>query len=253
MTIWADPPLAPKSDRDEVHSWLLDLEGPEPLGALWDSLDQGERERADRFRFQRDRDRFVRCRGALRAVLGRYLDLAADGIRFSIGPQGKPSLAHPNDGDLQFNLSHAERWALLAVTSGRPVGVDIERVDPVRVNDRIAERFFSPMEAAALRTVPAAVRDEAFFRCWTRKEAYVKARGEGLAISLERFSVSIDSRTPPRLLYAEQGDAEVARWELRDLPPPPGYAAALAVEGAGWTLRCWRCPPILLAVRGKRV
>jgi 4'-phosphopantetheinyl transferase len=248
MSAWDAPPGAPKPDRAEVHLWLLGLEGADGLDRLRDVLDDGERERAGRFRFRRDQDRFILCRGALRVVLGRYLDLPPDRLRFLIGPHGKPSLAEQDGGYLQFNLSHSERWGLLAVALGRPVGVDIERVDPARVNDRIAERFFSPVEAAALRRIPARDRNEAFFRCWTRKEAYIKARGEGLSIPLESFSVSIDPGASSRLLHSDQGDEDVARWDLRDLQPAPGYAGALAVEGTEWKLRCWRCPPALLGL-----
>ena len=248
MTAWAAPLEVPALEEGEVHLWLLELEDSEAAQHLRNSLDDEERARADRFRFPRDEDRFVLCRMALRALLGRYLGQAPGRVRISIGRHGKPGLAGKDGRPLEFNLSHSERWAFLAFALGRPLGVDIERVDAAKVSDGVADRFFSASEAAAFRRVAGPDRDEAFFRCWTRKEAYLKARGEGLMISLQGFSVSIDLGEPARLLRSDGGEEELARWELRDLDPPVGYAGALAVAGTGWELRRWRCSPALLGL-----
>jgi 4'-phosphopantetheinyl transferase len=160
-------------------------------------------------------------------------------MRFAYGPKGKPDLAPGSAvGGIRFNVAHAGGLALVAVTRGREVGVDLEQVRDVDV-EGIAERFFSAREVAALRRLPPAIRAEAFFRCWTRKEAYVKATGDGLSAGLEQFDVSLLPGDPAAML-AHRGDpSEVGRWSLRDLAPAPGYVGALAVEGRGYRAR-WR-------------
>jgi 4'-phosphopantetheinyl transferase len=124
--------------------------------------------------------------------------------------------------------------------------VDVERIDPARVTETIAERFFSPTEVSALRGLRAAARTRAFFRCWTRKEAYLKARGEGLSIPLDSFSVSIEPASASRLLGSDRGDAEIGRWTFRDVEPARGVAGALVAEGEGWKPRLWGCPTALI-------
>jgi 4'-phosphopantetheinyl transferase len=245
LTRWARPPARPEAKKNEVHLWLASLEAGhvDPEGILG-ILSEEEGARAGRFRFRPDRDRFLLGRATLRSVLGRYLRKSPAHISFSLGPQGKPRLTE-GDGALQFNFSHSGKWALLAVASERSVGVDIERIDPDRATDEIAGRFFAPDEVAALRGIPPAGRVGAFFRCWTRKEAYIKARGEGLWIPLQTFSVPIGPAIGRRLLRSDLGEAEIARWELADLRAVPGYAAALVAEGTGWKPRFWRCPPDL--------
>jgi 4'-phosphopantetheinyl transferase len=243
MSGWTPPRGVRKPGSSEIHVWLLSLDdaggGPDLPAS---PLDAEERARAGRFRFERDRDRFVRCRAALRALLARYLGRPAASVRLALGPHGKPRLAE-GDEALQFNVSHSDERAVLAFAAGRAVGVDVERIDPRRASDDIAERFFSADEAASVRKAPGEARSELFFRCWTRKEAYLKARGEGFALPLSSFSVPLDSPSPSRLSRSDQGEAEIARWEIRDLPGIPGYAAALVLERSGgspslcfWTL-----------------
>jgi len=249
MSGWAPPRGVSKPGSAEIHLWLLSLDAPGGSPDLRvSSLDREERARAERFRFERDRGRFVRCRAGLRGLLGRYLDRSPESVRLELGPHGKPHLAE-GDGALQFNVSHSEDRAVIAVAAGRAVGVDIERIDPRRASDGIAERFFSPDEVAALRRSPADVRSEVFFRCWTRKEAYLKARGEGFALPLTSFSVPLDFPSPPRLSRSDRGEAEIARWEIRDLPPIPGYEAALVVEGSDSRPSFWTFPPELARPR----
>jgi 4'-phosphopantetheinyl transferase len=128
------------------------------------------------------------------------------------------------------------------VSRGREVGIDLEHLRSGVDIEHIAARFFAPGEAATLRTLPTTMRNEAFFRCWTRKEAYIKARGEGLSLSLDQFAVTLTPGQPAALLQAPGDLQEVSRWSLQDLTPAPGYVAALAVEGGGWQLACWRYP-----------
>ena len=229
---------------DEVHVWWISLDLSAPrLDALDGILSPDERVRADRFHFRRDRDRFVAGRATLREILGGYLERDPVSLAFSLGPWGKPALSVRSDSeDLDFNLAHSAGLGVLAVTRGRAIGVDVEAVRRDFELEEIAERFFSSSEVAVFRGLPPEQRAEAFFACWTRKEAYIKARGEGLSIPLGRFSVAFAPGKTPALLECELDSGEVRRWRFEDLRPGAGFAGALAVEGSGWSLHCseWR-------------
>jgi 4'-phosphopantetheinyl transferase len=202
---------------------------------LYGILTPQEREHATRFRLAEHRRQFIVCRGTLRKILSRYLELHPARIAFVYNHHGKPSL---RDSDLRFNVSHSGSWALQAVTRAGEVGVDIERMDPQFAAEQIPERFFSPREVAQLRALPADLQTAAFFRCWTRKEAYIKARGLGLALPLDSFDVSLGPDDPPALLRGADG------WSVRDLEAPPGHAAAVAAEdpaGRGPAISAMRC------------
>jgi len=224
-------PLTP----DEVHLWRASLDVTAAhVTRLGRTLAPDEHERAARYRFERDRVRDIVARGTLRVILGRYLDLDAAGLRFVYGPQGKPALApeHGADEDtLSFNLSHAGDVALYAVTRGRRVGVDVEQVVPDVAGSTVPEHTFSPHEVAVLRALPLDEQTAAFFRCWTRKEAYVKALGAGFSLDLTSFDVSLAPGDPPALLATRPDPTEAAHWSLHDVDAGPGYVAALVVEG----------------------
>ena len=241
--IWAPAPAQWTLDDDEVHVWCaaLDLPG-DAVQRLWPLLAADESSRASRYVFARDRTHFVVARGLLRVILARYLDLEPAALRFVYGAYGKPALAHDTGGvALRFNLSHSGGYVLYAVTHQRELGIDIERMRPGFAREGgIAERFFSPHEVAALRALPLSLQATAFFACWSRKEAYIKARGLGLAIPLESFDVSLTPGEPAALLHTADGPQETSRWAMQELAPVPGYAAALAVAGHDWRLRCWR-------------
>jgi 4'-phosphopantetheinyl transferase len=220
----------------EVRVWTV------PVGErLADSrrlsvLSDAERARAARFRFDRDRDRFVACRVALREILGRALRTPPADVHFEYGANGKPALADRRR-EIEFNVSHRKDVAVIAVTAGRRVGVDVEPLRSVEDSERLAARFFSASEAAALRAVSPESRDEAFLACWTRKEAILKALGAGLSLPLDSFSVSLEPGAPPAILAWRGREAERDLWTLRSWRPAPGYLAAIAVEGADWRLR----------------
>jgi 4'-phosphopantetheinyl transferase len=226
---------------DEVHVWLasLDLEASR-VKSLWRTLSADERERGLRFHFQRDREHFIVARGLLRVILGRYLNMKPSQIRFSYNRYGKPFLAGEGGGALRFNVSHSHRLALYAMTSGREIGIDLEHIRRVLDINEIAERFFSPREVAMLLALPEPLWSEAFFNCWTRKEAYIKAKGEGLSLPLDQFDVSLAPGEPAALLYTSDDSQEASRWSLQELAPSPGYVAALVVEGHDWQLKCWQ-------------
>lgn len=236
------PEPFPALSRDEVHVWQIDLDVD--ATPYWALLSQEERERALRFRFARDRDHYTVGRGSLRAILGRYLELAPTGLQFGYGAHGKPELTHPEGASLQFNLSHSHRLGLLAVSAERALGVDVEAVHRDVGDEGIARRFFSAAEVERLQSLPVEERKAAFFRCWTRKEAYLKARGDGISYGLHHFAVTLAPNEDAALIANTREPAEVTRWTLAAVPVPPGYEAAVAVEGAGWELRCreWTHP-----------
>src|SRR2546422_5347503 len=185
--VWSPPPRDLALESDEIHVWraAADATGLQ-LEDLRQTLGPSEQARAERFSFRRDRDRFIIRRGRLRAILGRYLATDSSRLQFNYGGRGKPALAPPyRDTQLRFNVSRSDGLVLYAITRGREVGVDLEQIQPAIAQERIPEHFFSAREVATLRALPADEQVEAFFACWTRKEAYVKARGEGLALRLD--------------------------------------------------------------------
>jgi 4'-phosphopantetheinyl transferase len=226
--------------NDDVHVWCAALDRtPLRVQSLRQILMADEQGRADRFCFQKDREHFIVARGLLRTILGRYLDVEPSQLRFCYNPHGKPALSEELSGDgLRFNLSHSHGLALYAITRGREVGVDIERIRPNLVDEQIAKGFFSRREVAKLRALPLAMQQVAFFDCWTRKEAYIKARGEGLTLALNQFEVSLAPGEPAALLNTNGSADEVCRWSLQELNVGPGYRAALAVEGHGHQIGC---------------
>jgi 4'-phosphopantetheinyl transferase len=245
--VWIPPATAPSLGRDEVHVWRagLDLPGA-AFDALFDVLDVEERRRAARFAFEIHRRRFVAARGVLRKILGLYLSRRPAEIFFETNEYGKPALTKTVAGDgsrLHFNVSHSEGLALYAFSADVEVGVDVEHVRQDFATEQIAERFFSPGEVRAFRALPTQLRAEAFFHCWARKEAYIKALGKGLSHPLERFTVSLKPGRPALLLSDETNPSEVSLWSLRELPVDQGYAAALAVRKRVWRLRLYDWQP----------
>lgn len=239
---WPDGPLRPALAPGEVHLWLADLADAAGIAArLAATLSADEGERAARFRHARDRDRFRAVRGILRALLARYLGRPAAGLRFTYSAYGKPELA---DGlDLRFNLAHAGERAIYAVTLGRPVGVDIEPARPELATPAIAAQFFAASENEALARLGPQLWAGGFFRCWTRKEAYVKAQGLGLSLPLDRFAVTLAPGEPAALLATYDDPAEAGRWTLYDPGLAPPYVGALAVAGPIAAIRRWRWRP----------
>jgi len=218
----------------EVHIWRASLDCSESVLHRFEAaLAADEKARAQRFVFQPDRNSYIAARGVLRELLGKYLHRGPSEIEFDYGAQGKPALRSGwSQSGLQFNVSHSHGMALFAFAAARQVGVDVEMVRADFAGEKIAERFFSPQEVRELRSLPAAVQDEGFFLCWTRKEAYIKARGEGLQIPLKSFHVSLTPTKPARL----QAD-DSSRWSLRSLRLEGRYVGAVVGEGKGWKLR----------------
>jgi 4'-phosphopantetheinyl transferase len=199
------------------HSLEVD---PARLNHLSELLAPDERARAARFHFDQHRRRFIAARGMLRELLGKYLAIDPAAVEFSYNAFGKPAV----DG-VYFNLSHSDRLALYAVSCTREVGVDIERIDPAFADEQIPEQFFSPAEVQILRSLPKELQTEAFFNCWTRKEAYVKARGLGLSLELHSFDVTLAPGEPAAFLRGGEN------WSIEALECATGFAAAVVVAG----------------------
>jgi 4'-phosphopantetheinyl transferase len=235
---WPLPPDELSLAPDEIHLWCAPLVvAADVQQHLARRLSPDERQRADRFRFPHHRRRYIVCRGILRALLGRYLRIPPAQVQFTYGGHGKPALV---GAPLYFNVSHSQELALYAVLRGQEIGVDVEALRPIADAAGISERFFSPRENAVFRSLPPEEQDRGFLNCWTRKEAFIKALGEGLSHPLDRFDVALVPGEPARLLSIDGAEAEGAAWLLEELHPAPGYVGALAVQGRDWRLACWR-------------
>ena len=233
---WSKPLAEPRLEESDVHVWRAFLECESSvLQRLEDSLAPDEKSRAAQFVFVRDRDHFIAARGILRALVGAYVGRSAAQVEFTYEAGGKPGLslgaAKP---PIRFNLSHSHGLAVYAFAHRREVGIDVEAVRPEVAGEEIAERFFSAGELAELRSLPRELRNEGFFLCWTRKEAYIKARGSGIGIPLDSFDVSLTPGQPEVLRSIDS-----SRWGLRSLRPAPGYLGAVVGEGKDWGLRLW--------------
>jgi 4'-phosphopantetheinyl transferase len=233
-TIWAHPPDVLDLQPDQVDVWRIPLDvRSATVKSLESALSADESDRATRFRFPKGKDRYIVAHGCLRQILAHYLGGEPDRLTFSTSEYGKPAL---NSHELEFNLSHSGDFALVAVTRGRKVGVDVERIRTDVDLERLASRFFSTSEVSELVALPSEQRVIGFFDGWTRKEAYIKAQGLGLSLSLNSFDVSLNPNEPALLRATRPDPAEAARWTLLSLEVDPCYAAAVAVEGAALSL-----------------
>ena len=235
---------------DTVHVWRVGLLGSaQQVRACWAVLSADERARARRFVFARDRRRFVVAHGALRQVLGRYLGRAPRAIEFAVSPRGKPRLSVPGGAVLEFNLAHGGELALIGLAAGRAVGIDVEPVRVLPDGPAVAAHAFSVAERTSLMaaSTSAAATWAAFFRYWTRKEAILKATGDGLGVPLPRLDVAWSAQTPARVQPIEVLDLRGAQHRLgvQDLRPGSGYAAAVAAGGADWRSTFFSWPSAL--------
>jgi 4'-phosphopantetheinyl transferase len=226
---WIAGPLAPAISDREVHVWKVDLRG-NASETMLSLLSDDEQIRAARFHFGKDRECYRIAHGSLRLILGRYLNLPPAELHFGQTEFGKPFLTNNETSGLLFNMSHSGDFALIAVTREREVGVDVEFMRDGFATDEVAENFFSVAEIYTLTGLEPHLRTRAFFNCWTRKEAYVKARGEGLSMPLDQFDVSLAPGVPAMMLDNRLDKLEASRWTFHDLAVAPGYAGALAVE-----------------------
>jgi 4'-phosphopantetheinyl transferase len=236
---WIKSEQWPALADDEVHVWLAYLPSARvSFHQVETVLSSDERARAEKFHFPEHRERWQMTRGILRVLLARYLGANASEIAFDYGAHGKPQLKHPAPSALHFNASHSGDYAAFAMTRAGAVGVDIEHIrEDMPRCDEIARRYFAPGEQEQLFALPESERVRAFFTLWTRKEAFVKARGTGLFSGLDQFEVALDE---PRVLSATGGDARSLSWSMAALPAIPDYAGALVVCASPCAPRFWK-------------
>jgi 4'-phosphopantetheinyl transferase len=220
---------------DEIHLWLALLDQPETCLSFWRaSLSPDELERANRYRFEHDRQRFIARRGILRQLTGQYLNIPAAQIKFAYSETGKPSIKGQS---LKFNLSHSGEYGYYAIAHNRELGVDIEKIRNINDLTLIAKRFFSGVENAALLHLSDDKKVPAFYHVWTQKEAFVKALGTGLSFPLANFDVSVDPAQPGGLLSIRDGAEVVSNWHMQTYLPIEGFQAAVCYTGDETNLR----------------
>jgi 4'-phosphopantetheinyl transferase len=228
-----------KLKDNEVHVWKASLDQPESIVQMLEQrLSVDEKQRAGRFYFEKDRRHFIIGRGLLRTILGWYLSIEPIQIRFRYGRNGKPELSD-NFGEvtIKFNLSHSDNIAFYGFTRSGRIGVDIERVRAIPDMEQIGARFFSEKENAFFRSLPSSKKAATFYNCWTRKEAFIKAVGDGLTLPLNTFDVTFVPGEPAELTIDVGNLHEGTHWSLHALKPAPGYVGAIAVEGHGRLLK----------------
>ncbi len=223
-----------KFDRsDQIHIWLLPVQKSEQLLQF---LTKEEIQRANKFRVQNARDQFIVARAALRILLQRYFHLEGKSFHFKLNQYGKPYVDQSN---IFFNVSHSYEWVLIGLSQAIDLGVDIEKIRLDLNLSQLAKRFFSEKEVAFLNQLPKAQKAIGFFNAWTRKEAYIKARGMGLAIPLSGFSVELRPGYEAKLIETSHDPGALKKWSLKDLPAPEGYRAAVVAQATDFTLSLW--------------
>lgn len=227
--------------EDEVHLWRVDLSTVAAGEPHWQQiLSADEKARAARFHFSRDRQCFTATRALLRTILASYAASSPTELLFRYSDKDKPSLSAGHSGNqIEFNVSHSGATALLAFARGRELGVDVEHIRENFDAVAIAQRFFSAHEQSELAALAPSEKFQAFFRCWTRKEAYIKAVGTGLSLPLDQFDVSLRPGDRSALLATRPDKAEAALWSLQEVSAGSGYVGALCVRGQGWRLKSW--------------
>ena len=241
LAAWPDGPNDPRLEAGTVDVWLSPLlPDPARREALARHLSAAEREREARFHFEADAHRYAIARGLLRELLARYVGEAPGRIELEETDHGRPYRLGGNHPDLDFNLSHSKDLVVYAFARSVRVGIDVEWIHPLDDMDDLVAINFSARERETWSALPPSLRERGFFECWTRKEAFVKAIGEGLSHPLDAFDVSLHPDEPPALLRLEHAPKELCRWSLYALDPAVGYASSLAVEAASATLRCFR-------------
>jgi 4'-phosphopantetheinyl transferase len=234
------PFVVPRLRANEVHLWAL-IPDAESTAEYTSLLSPAEVERARRFRFPALFERFVSDHGRLRLLLAAYLQADPQSLQLVQNVQGKPRLSGP-DCRLRFNMSHTRGLTMIAVCLDAELGIDVEVLRQLEERDEIAAAHFAPLEKKVLQAQPAEERDAAFLRCWTRKEAYIKAHGEGLSLGLDRFAVTLADQDRAALVHCDWDENEPDRWMLHHLQPMAGYIGALAIEQGAWSLRPFTWP-----------
>jgi 4'-phosphopantetheinyl transferase len=252
---WTQPLQMPLLEPAEVHVWKISWSDEDiHLRRLQGILSPDERQKGNRFYFQKDRRRFIAVHACLRLLLGHYLQIDAASLQFDYGAHGKPSVASESlKQKCSFNISHSRNLALLAFSGRQTIGVDVESIQPHLADEQIAKNLFAPEEIATLRSLPPHLRDKAFFSCWTRKEAYLKATGEGLSDSMNRFIAPMHQFEVSCFAGIVEHAEDNRSWFIWHLEPAPGYVGALATDAAECSLQLLEISPDYLAATGNRL
>lgn len=236
--MWLNPPDNLILSEKEVHVWRADLAIDEcAQTSFLELLSPDEKMRAAKFRFPEDLRNFIAARGILRLLLGKYLERNPAAISFHYSKYGKPGIA--NENSLQFNITHSQNIALFAFTKKIAIGIDVELVNPDIEAKDIAKNFFSINEIRSLLALPEEQQALGFFNCWTRKEAFIKAVGEGLSFPLDKFEVSMEPDKPAKLLATHWEPEAVSKWSLYSLSPAADFVGCLAIEGLPSEVKFW--------------
>jgi len=221
--------------ENEIHIWKIPLvQSIHTIETFEGALSQDEHSRSARYHFEKDKQKFIIARGSLRMILGQYLNISPDQIEFIYNDYGKPGLDKGcGDKKISFNLAHSDNWAVCAIVNKHIIGIDIEKIRTLPDVAQIAERFFSDAEFADYQIVLEEHKISAFFNCWTRKEAFIKAIGEGLSHPLDKFIVTLADNVPAKLVEVEDDPDEAANWEMISFNPAPGYIGAVAIRALG--------------------
>ncbi len=241
MISWTDPPARLRLSPEHVDVWRISTALKEDALKIFDSvLSPDQRARAERMRVAEKRQQYIIAQGLTRILIGNVLDADPTAFEFDRGPKGKPYLGGAfADAGIQFNMTHTSHMALVAITLTREVGIDIERIRENLQWEKLARRYFSPLEYSGYSELHEDVRLRAFFTCWTRKEAVLKAIGTGLGGGLASFDVSVDPDVPPALLGNRWKGHFHGHWTVTQLEPGEGYVATLVTERDGFEVRCW--------------
>ncbi|HFA51609.1 MAG TPA: 4'-phosphopantetheinyl transferase superfamily protein [Bacteroidetes bacterium] len=235
---WTPPPADFKLAPSEAHLWRVGLDiPPSRQSSFWDILSDDEKQRANRFRFEKDKRRYIAGRAVLRNLLAQYLNKKPAEIHFRYGPQGKPF--SENGLSLKFNLSNSAHLALIGFVLNDELGVDLEDAGREVETTLVAKHFFSKKETERLLALPAHQQQTAFYNCWTRKEAFIKAKGDGLSFPLDQFEVSLRPNEKAELLATYWDEKEKEKWSLFSVAPMDGFVGALAVEGKIKKVKYW--------------
>ncbi|NES02543.1 MAG: 4'-phosphopantetheinyl transferase superfamily protein [Okeania sp. SIO2F4] len=227
-----------KVSPNNVHIWSTNLKLlPSQIEELSTILSSDEIERANKFYFERDKNRFIIARGKLRKILSRYLNIEPEKLQFTYSDRGKPYL---KDTSILFNLSHSQDLALYAITQVNSIGIDLEYIRPMNDAENLAKRFFSHQEYNLISQLPPQKQQETFFKLWTCKEAYLKATGDGLAGGLEKVEISLNPKKPVEFFSINQDIKEASHWYLHQFIPEPNYIAAVVVAGKNQNLSFWQ-------------
>lgn len=233
--LWNTSPERPELGPNDIHIWRASLDQSTTREQLFRKLlTADELLKADRFRFEKDRRHFTVARGVLRKLLSSYLGCSPATLQFDYSDYGKPSLTADYASALRFNLAHSGGVALYAFTKVGEIGIDLEFIRPEFTGDEIARRYFSAREVASLECLVEQKRHQAFFNCWTRKEAFIKAKGLGLSLGLDQFDVTLAPDEAAAVLHTRWDETEAPRWSLRAIDVGAGFAGAIAIESHDW-------------------